>query len=1092
VATLATGLISRPRLARTLAGALDTGSVMLVAGPGYGKTMALEEALAYENRRSVWIACGESGGESGRLLMGVVEGLRTAVPGLADVVGDRLATGLEPVDVSSATAALVPELERLLVEPLVIVLDDAEELEGSTEALALVDQLLAVRAAPLSVAVATRRPLRLRLAKLRAAGRLTEIGPVALGFTAGECEELLTLRHGRPVSHDEVEAVVAACEGWPMAVALTSLAGPGDTPIETIPREGLFDYLAEEVLDRLDPAMRLGVLASSIPDTLTPELARDLGLPPDFIGQAERSGLFLRAHAGARSYHPLFRAFLRQRLPELMTEPELKALHGRAAVSLARAGRFVEAIENWLAAGQPEAALAALSSEGAGLVRTSPGTVAGWLSQLDPAVGREPDYLFLEAQLLWGAGEHERAQEPLAEAVSGYRAAGRQDREWIARVFLADTLIWCGDFELASELSEGWREATDPVATIAATAVRWYEAMALAALGRKQESEALMVRLRRDEETAAQFIFIDVTVYAGTEPAAGHAKEALERLRLAIAALELHDPQGRLPYALGMLVHVLHDLGEFAQVLEVLDRCEREAERLGVGFVVRDCQLQRAAQLARQGDLSRAEFELARAGRRQGTGWRGVHEAEAEAEVALLRGDGPAAVAAAQVALDRVAPGPLAWRVFAVVAMAQVLTQAGAPEIARDAIATTLVALDERFPAERGRVHRARLLASRACLEYEAGEGDAACASMRDCWAEAGPQADQIVRAHWPALKPVLWHALAEGAIAPDAVLPAVQEAFPSGDALVAMVEHPDPTVRRAALLTALPAGHPAVLAQLAEFEKDRDEQVAAAATAIRQRVASRPPPLRYEVLGGFRVHRAGWELDEAAWKRPMAARVVRFLLTQGTGRVPEDALFDAFWSDRSADAARQHLAQAVSRARRVLDLPGTDHSVIEAKERTYRLCLRERDSVDAAEFEVAAAAALAHRGPRRRAALEAAATLWTGDPLPEERYSPWSFAWRDRLVHTYAHVLSALVEACDAAADHNAAIQAATRWLEIDPLNERAHQQLMVSYSRTGRKSQALRQFLECRRALVSELGVEPSAATSVLQAQILAGDPV
>lgn len=47
-----------------------------------------------------------------------------------------------------------------------------------------------------------------------------------------------------------------------------------------------------------------------------------------------------------------------------------------------------------------------------------------------------------------------------------------------------------------------------------------------------------------------------------------------------------------------------------------------------------------------------------------------------------------------------------------------------------------------------------------------------------------------------------------------------------------------------------------------------------------------------------------------------------------------------------------------------------------------------------------------------------------------------------------------------------------------------------MVAYSRTGRTSHALRQYLECRRALVVELGVEPSAETSRLQARILAGE--
>ena len=105
-----------------------------------------------------------------------------------------------------------------------IVFDDAEELEGSEESLAVLDQLLA-RSAPLSVAIAARRPPPLRLAKLRAGGRLLEIGPAELGFGLGECEQLLSLRNGRPVSEDEVEAAFAASQGWPMGVALTALTG---------------------------------------------------------------------------------------------------------------------------------------------------------------------------------------------------------------------------------------------------------------------------------------------------------------------------------------------------------------------------------------------------------------------------------------------------------------------------------------------------------------------------------------------------------------------------------------------------------------------------------------------------------------------------------------------------------------------------------------------------------------------------------------------------------------------------------------------------------------------------------------------------
>ncbi|MBI5104136.1 MAG: winged helix-turn-helix domain-containing protein, partial [Solirubrobacterales bacterium] len=252
------------------------------------------------------------------------------------------------------------------------------------------------------------------------------------------------------------------------------------------------------------------------------------------------------------------------------------------------------------------------------------------------------------------------------------------------------------------------------------------------------------------------------------------------------------------------------------------------------------------------------------------------------------------------------------------------------------------------------------------------------------------------------------------------------------------------------------------------------------------------PPPLRFELLGGFRVRRAGWALDDGAWGRPMAARIVRFLLVHAPAAVPEDVLFEAFWSDRPADAARQHLAVAVSRARKVLDLPGADTSVIEARERTYRLRLRDRDAVDSVAFEHAAARALAERGAGRRTALQRAAELWTGEPLPEDRYASWSLHWRERVLETYGQVLGALVEDHAAAGAHHEVIRTGRRLLEVDPLDERAHRHVMTAYARSGRTSHALRQYLECRRALVVELGVEPSAETAALQAGILAGGPV
>ena len=67
-----------------------------------------------------------------------------------------------------------------------------------------------------------------------------------------------------------------------------------------------------------------------------------------------------------------------------------------------------------------------------------------------------------------------------------------------------------------------------------------------------------------------------------------------------------------------------------------------------------------------------------------------------------------------------------------------------------------------------------------------------------------------------------------------------------------------------------------------------------------------------------------------------------------------------------------------------------------------------------------------------------------------------------------------------------------ATRAARGRPLDEAAHRRLILAYARTGRTSDALRQYLEYRKALVTEVGVEPSAETSRLRARILAGGSV
>jgi len=287
-------------------------------------------------------------------------------------------------------------------------------------------------------------------------------------------------------------------------------------------------------------------------------------------------------------------------------------------------------------------------------------------------------------------------------------------------------------------------------------------------------------------------------------------------------------------------------------------------------------------------------------------------------------------------------------------------------------------------------------------------------------------------------------------------------------------------------------SGDPAALTAVGRLQKDPDSDLAGAASRAVARLASSLPPLRFELLGHFVVRRGAWRAKEGDWSRPVDARLVRFLLVQPGMMGPEDVILEALWPGLSASSAHRSLSVAASRARKVLDPPGAGRTVLEHADQTYRLVLGERDVVDAEDFRAAAEKGLAEAGEQRRALLQRARSLWQGEPLPQDRYEDWATAYRERLIDRHVAVLTGLVELDERAGDHPAAIDAARELVGLDPLNEGAHRALITEYARTGRRGHALRQYLECRRALVAELGVEPAEETSRLQARVLAGEAV
>jgi DNA-binding SARP family transcriptional activator len=1090
--------ISRARLVHRVRDALASGDLVVTAGAGCGKTTILEEALPQVSESVAWVSCSDTERVPGTLLMRIVREIARAAPGPSDVIAERLVSGPERIDALATARELLADLSRLLVEPLVLAIDDGEHLDGADDSLRLLDELIRAEVDLLHVAIASRRRLELRVAKPRAAGRLTELTAADLVFDAEECAAVLQGRTGVEPSPEQVDELMSATEGWPLGIALAAEvvargAQRGSLQLPDLrSAPALRGYFSEEVLDSLDPELREAAIESSVCRTVTPEVARALNLPEDFENRIQAAGVLVRHvdEVEGLAYHPLIREFLHERLAAERGEEERRRLHAAVAPAVSDVGDEIGAIEHWLEAQSWVEAVGAIEREGMALVRTSPEMMRHWLELLPPDVRGLPTMRALEGQLEWGAGDNAKAIEAFRDAVHGFDERPNAPADWIARSMLVDSLFATGEVDELEKTVEGWDQPEAEAAGGLGPAAAMYAAICLAGYGRFEDSDRLAAAANQHPES--EFLVpLEALRLAFRDGPRGQLDEIHAALTAAGDEMERFDPLSRRPHVLGARAALHGERGRREEALRMWIEIREEA-RTGLVPVLADATHAWCALLhAQAGRLAEAEAELAQH-RRKETGYRAFIADLAPAVVAALRGDAEATLSAAERALASVSGGPIMFRYWVGVDLVPALVAVGRMDYAEWVLDDTVAAADEIVPGPSGRLVRGRLFAARAWLRHVDGDEARADEELRAFWEEANGAVGHIIRREWERLESVLWSGLERGALEPEAVIGAIAEAFPEGLQLVPFMEHPVAAVRKAALVPAARSGDPRALARVTQLVEDPDRDLAHAASRAADRLEVSMPPLRFAMLGKFAVRRGSWQAAEDAWGRPIDARLVRFLLVNLGQPVPEDLILEALWPGLSASNAKRSLRVAVSRARKVLDAPGAERSVIEGGERSYRLALGDRDVVDAEHFQSAAETALAEPGDQRRALLERTRSLWGGEPLPEERYSDWAAPYRERLTDRYIAVLSALIEIDERAGKHAYAVDAARELVELDPLNEAGHRSLIVAYARIGRRGHALRQYLECRRALVEELGVEPSDETSRMQARILAGEAV
>lgn len=471
-------LLPRRRLLAPLPAALQHARLLLVSAPaGAGKTTLLATALADLPRASAWVALDADDNDLARFLAVLLAALGQLAPGVgaaAPAIDQALAAPAPDRETRArrAAAILADALIELAPAPGLLVLDDLHAIDAPEIYAALAD-LIDQLPAGLCLAVATRHDPPLPLARLRARRELIELRLDALRFTADETADLLTDRLGLALSPDELADMHRRTEGWAaglslLAASLSPLGGPEDRArfLAHLARSDhyIFDYLAEEVLDRQDPVTRTFLLETAVLAELTPQACRGLtgfAHAATILDELYRRNLFLvqlTADPAAGEgqafyrYHELFRAFLIERMRR--EAPEwLRDLHRRAA---AYVGDPLRAVEHLLQAARWEEAAAQVEALGDQLL------ARGEIYSLQMLIAALPDEMraarprlgYLLGACAWRRWDARVASALLERAADDFARGGDMLGQGEALVLLAATRGYLGDLERAAAVTE--------------------------------------------------------------------------------------------------------------------------------------------------------------------------------------------------------------------------------------------------------------------------------------------------------------------------------------------------------------------------------------------------------------------------------------------------------------------------------------------------------------------------------------------------------------------------------------------------------------------------------------------------------------
>jgi DNA-binding SARP family transcriptional activator/GGDEF domain-containing protein len=257
---------------------------------------------------------------------------------------------------------------------------------------------------------------------------------------------------------------------------------------------------------------------------------------------------------------------------------------------------------------------------------------------------------------------------------------------------------------------------------------------------------------------------------------------------------------------------------------------------------------------------------------------------------------------------------------------------------------------------------------------------------------------------------------------------------------------------------------------------------------------------LAVNTLGGIEIYFEDRPVT-ALFRTRKEVLLLVYLMAESHHSHTREFLAELFWPEKPEGVARVNLRQALAGIKKIIgDRQAANPYLIT----THETILFNQQSdywLDEQAFKDHFQSVQAHTHDSLVTCqpciqqLLAANAIYGGDYLYASQLSnsldlnEWIFCRREQYFRLMLGALKNISDFFNHLGDHETAIRFARQLVNLDPLEEGEHQNLIYLLAVSGHRSAALEQYQQCQQMLKSKLGIEPSDSTTTLYERIRSG---